>query len=170
MEKIEKVKENIKKIIESKSLFRILCGIGIVIFLMLVFYTGVTVGVHKASFGQAWGEHYNENFGMGYNPNTKWMGMMSARPGLDGGYFPNAHGAVGKIIKIEPPNIIVQDKDNMEKVISIGDDTQIEKARTKIGIADLNVNDFTVTIGTPDNQGIIEAKFIRVIPSPQLLK
>jgi hypothetical protein len=155
MEKIKKeeVKENIKKIVESKSLFRILCGIGIVIVALLIFSAGVTIGFRKASFGHAWGENYERNFG-----------MMPNRPMFGNDNFPNANGAIGKIIKIELPTIIVQDKDNIEKVVLIKNDTRIQKMMENIKTSDLLLDDFVVIIGSPNNQGQIEAKFIRVMP------
>jgi hypothetical protein len=155
---MKKIYEDIKKVFESEVSFKVLCGIGVIIVALLIFSAGVTVGFRKASFGRAWGEHYNENFGMGrsvISPNS----MM--------GYFPNAHGATGKIVKIELPNIIV--KDNTEKTILISNDTTIAKGRDGIGAADLKVDDFIIAIGTPDDKGVIEAKFIRVIPSPEFL-
>jgi hypothetical protein len=78
--------------------------------------------------------------------------------------FPNADGAIGKILKIELPNIIVQDKDNTEKVIVLSTTTQIQKMKTAITQNDLQVNDFVVVIGSPNAQGQIDAKFIRVLP------
>ena len=140
---------------------RILCAIGIVILALLIFSAGVTVGFHKASFGETWGEHYMQNFG-----------MIPARQGFGpgGNSFINAHGATGKIIKIELPDIIVADKENIEKTILTGGDTKIEKGRYIIQAKDLNVDDFIITIGSPDDKGVIEAKFIRVIPSPELLR
>jgi hypothetical protein len=160
---MKKICEDIKKVFESKSLFRILLGLGIIIVMMLTFSAGVTVGFHKASFGRAWGEHYNENFGMG--PKNGRMGDLQRVGPMD--YFPSAHGATGKIIKMELPNVIVQDKDNIEKVVSTNADTKIQKGRTEIATKDLRVDDFIVVIGTPNDQGIVEAKLIRVIPSPK---
>ena len=142
--------EKIKKILESKTLRGVLYGIGIILIATLIFCVGISVGFHQASFGESWSEHYNDNFGMG-NHST------------------NAHGAIGKIIKLQLPNIIVEDKDNTEKVILIADDTIIEKQGTGIKSADLQLNDFVVVIGSPNNQGQIEAKLIRVIPLPTAL-
>jgi hypothetical protein len=147
------VKENIKKVLESKVVVKVLYGIGIFIIAMLIFSAGITVGFHKASFGHAWGENYERNFG-----------MMPNRPMFGGDNFPNAHGAIGKIIKIELPTIIVQDRDNTEKVILIKSDTQIQKLKENITINDLKMDDFIVVIGTPNEQGQIEAKLIRIMP------
>jgi hypothetical protein len=152
---MRKIYENMKKFFESRLLFKILCGIGIIVIALLIFSAGISVGFHKASFGRAWGENYERNFGFG--PNTP--------PFFGGNNFPNANGAIGKIIKIELPTIIVQDKDNTEKVVSIGTDARIEKMRTNITTGDLKIDDFVVVIGTPNAQGQIEAKFIRVLPA-----
>src|ERR1035437_8133578 len=114
---MKKVYEDIKKVFESKVSTKVLLGIGIVIVALLIFSAGIAVGFHKASFGQAWEENYERNFGM----------MRPDRPIFGRDNFPNAHGATGKIIKIELPTIILQDKDNIEKIILIKDDTQIQK-------------------------------------------
>jgi hypothetical protein len=150
---MEKKYGNIEKIFTSKTSFKILCGIGIIIAALLIFSLGVTVGFHKASFGHAWGENYERNFGFGPD-----------HPLLGNDNFPNANGAIGKIIKIELPTIIVQDKDNTEKVILIKDDTKIEKTRETVTVNDLKIDDFVVVIGVPNDKGQIEAKFIRVMP------
>jgi hypothetical protein len=143
--------ENIKKVFESKTSFRVLCAIGVVIVALLIFSAGVTVGFRKASYGHAWEENYEHNFG-----------MRPSGPLFDN--FPNASGAIGKIIKISLPTIIVQDKDNTEKVVLINDDTRIQKIKELVTLNDLAVDDFIVVIGTPNAQGQIEAKFIRVMP------
>ena len=150
---MEKTKEDIKKVFESKVAVRILYGIGIFIVAMLIFSAGITVGFYKASFGHAWEENYEHNFG-----------MMPNHPMFGGDNFPNAHGAIGKIIKIELPTMIVQDKDNTEKVILMKNDTQIQKLKDNIQTTDLKIDDFVVVIGTPNQQGQIEAKFIRIMP------
>ena len=147
------MKEDIKKVFESKVSFRILCGIGVIIVALLIFSAGVTVGFNKASFGHAWGENYERNFGP--RPNSPLFGQDN---------FPNGNGAIGKIIKIELPTIIVQDKNNLEKVILIDTNTQIQEMRGNVATGDLKIDDFVVVIGTPNPQGQIEAKFIRVMP------
>jgi hypothetical protein len=154
---MKKIDEKIKKIFDSKILVGVLYGIGIVIVFGLVFSAGISVGFHKASFGRDWGENYKNNFG-----------MMPPPPFMKDD-FPNAHGAVGKIIKIELPTIIVQDQDGTEKVVLIKEDTKIQKMRDDIKNSDLKVDDFIVVIGSPNDQGQVEAKFIRMMPSPDFL-
>jgi len=152
---MQKLHEKILKIFESKVLVGILYGVGIVIVIVLIFSAGVSVGFRKASFGRAWGENYERNFG-----------MMPNRPPFGKDNFPNAHGAAGEIIKVELPILIVQDRENTEKVILIADDTKIQKMREDVKIDELKINDFVVIIGSPNDKGQIEAKFIRIMPMP----
>ncbi len=153
---MRKLHEKIVNFFESRVLVGIFYGVGIIIILGLIFSAGVSVGFHRASFGRAWGENYERNFGMLPSPGFN---------NLSGPNFPNAHGAVGKIIKITIPSIIVADKDNTEKVILLSSDTKIQKIRTPANQTDLAINDFVVVIGSPNPQGQIEAKFIRIMPA-----
>ena len=154
---MKEIHGKLKKVFESKIFVGVLFGVGIVIVLGLVFSAGISVGFRKASFGRAWGDNYERNFGK--------MPM----PPFSGDNFPNAHGATGKIIKIQLPTIIVQDQDNTEKVISTKDDTKIQKMRDEILSSDLKIDDFIVVIGSPNDAGQIEAKFIRIMPAPNFL-
>jgi len=70
---------------------------------------------------------------------------------------------------VELPHLIVRDRGGIEKIISLGDDTTIEKNGEELEVSDLSADDFIVVIGTPNDRGMIEAKFIRVIPSPEFL-
>ena len=156
---MKKIHEKIVTFFESKVLVGILYGVGIIIVLAFVFSAGISVGFHKASFGKNWGDNYERNFGM------RPVGMI----GFGKDNFPNSHGAIGKIIKIELPTITVADKDQTEKVILVGNDTKIDQTRTQINAQNLKVDDFVIVIGSPNTQGQIEAKFIRVVPAPELL-
>ncbi|MFA6257570.1 MAG: hypothetical protein WC671_00990 [Candidatus Paceibacterota bacterium] len=151
---MEKISRDIKKVFESKVFIKILYGIAIAIVLLFVLSIGISIGFRKASFGRAWGENYTRNFGM--MPNRQMFGRDN---------FPNANGAIGKIIKIELPTLIVEDKNNTEKLILIKEDTKIQKMMSVINASDLTVDDYVVVIGSPNNQGQIEAKFIRIMPA-----
>jgi hypothetical protein len=168
--------KDIRRVFNSRFFTKVIIIVGMLVSFVLVFGLGVAVGFHKASFGQAWGEHYRENFMVGRGGE---MGFMAAGMGGktfniffkgDMSGFPNAHGAAGKILSINLPEITVQDKDNTEKVIVVKDATVIERGREILKNTDLKVDDFVVVIGAPNEQGQIEAKLIRDIPSPEFLK
>ena len=62
-------------------------------------------GYKRASFSRDWGDNYAKNFG---SPN-KGPKMMGKEFG-DFGNLPNAHGTIGKILKIELPTFVVLDE------------------------------------------------------------
>ncbi|HPS21233.1 MAG TPA: hypothetical protein PLO44_00255 [Candidatus Paceibacterota bacterium] len=154
---MKKINEKLEKIFKSKILIGMIYAFGILIIAGLIFSAGVSVGFRKAQFNRAWGEHYKNNFG------------MTPPPIFGENAMPNAHGAVGKIIKITDANIIVQDRENIEKVVLIKENTQIQKGREQIKIADLKIDDFVVVIGSPNDQGQIEAKFVRLMPNQEFM-
>lgn len=129
----------------------IAAGSGIV--LVIVFAAGVFVGLDKARFSSRFGQNYVRNFGGSQR-------FISDRD------FMNAHGSAGQIIKIEGNIITVKNQGGAEKNIIADSQTTIEKMRQQIKLGDLKVDDFVVAIGKPDNQGQIQAKLIRVLPSP----
>lgn len=151
---MEKLLSSLKKIFESKKFVGFLYGIGTVLVLVIVFQAGIFVGYHKAFFGRQWGDNYSRNFGMMYRGS---LGEMS-------GKFPNSHGVSGKIIKIELPlSLVVEGNDKIEKLIVLDDGTHIRSADKDIKPEDLKIDDSVVVIGSPNDQGQIKAKLIRVI-------
>lgn len=159
------MKNKIKKILESKNFRAVIYTIGVLLIIFLIFQAGMIVGFRKASFGRDWGDNYAMNFG-GPQRGSKVMGMMGGEFG-DFGNLPNAHGTIGKIIKIELPTIIVLDEqDNTEKVVVLSDQTEIRKVRDSIIKDELKIDDHIVVIGAPNSSGQIEARLIRFLPAP----
>lgn len=160
------IKNKLKKIIEAKVFMKIVYILGIIIVISLIFQAGFFVGFKKASFGRDWNNNYTDNFG----PSRRGPFMM------EGGFgnskdLPNSHGAIGRIIKIELPTVIVlDDKDKVEKVILIDDNTEIRRMRDRVSKEDLRVDNFIVVIGAPNAQGQIEAKLIRLLPAPPVIQ
>lgn len=155
--KKEQIKNKINNFLESKKFKIATYVIGAIFVLIFVFQAGMIAGFKKASFRHDWGDNYERNFGPKNRP--PFMGDMMGAP--------NAHGAIGKIIKVEYPNIFVLDKDQTEKVVIIKDDTNIIERKDKVTKESLIVDKYIVVIGNPNDQGQIEAKLIRIIPSPE---
>lgn len=154
----EEIKNKLNKFVDSKNFKKVIYVLGALFILSLVFQAGMIAGFRKAAFRHDWGNNYERNFGP----------MRKAPPFLDDiKGAPNAHGAIGKIIKIEFPNIVVLDKDQTEKVIIINDSTSILERRDRITKDNLAIDKYIVVIGTPNQDGQIEAKLIRIIPSPE---
>ena len=144
--------------VESKKFSKILLLIGVIIVALVIFQAGVLVGFHKASFSSRWGENYRETFG------GRHGGMMGGMMFGDNDYS-NSHGAVGKIIKLELPKIIIIGPDNVEKIIVIKNDTMLRLFRDVATSTQLKVDDYIVAIGSPNSAGEIEAKLVRLMPT-----
>lgn len=153
----EEIKTIMKSVSDSKKVKSMIIVIACFAVAALIFQAGEIVGFKKASFGKHWGENYEKNFGM-----VKYNRMMGGMPDR----LPNAHGAIGRVVKIELPNIIVTDKGGVEKVVVLDDDVLIKKGQDSVLTKDIAVNDFVVVIGSPNEKGQINARLIRIMPVP----
>ncbi len=149
--------EQIKEVLKKSKIKWVMCAIGGFVVVLLIFQAGMFLGFKKASFSFRIGEQYFRQ--MNGRPNDQFMGMNR-------GDFENSHGAIGKIISIKLPSLIVSDKDGGEKTIIISTSTDIKKFKDSIKSEDLKVNDFITVIGSPNNRSEVEAKLVRVMPDP----
>jgi hypothetical protein len=144
--------------IKNKKMLNILKWtiVGILSFAIAVlsFGVGVRVGEERAQFSFRWAEDYHRNFG---GPDSGIFGNM---PGNE---FMSGHGIFGSIIKIDEKTLIIKDKDNTEKTVVILDNTTIVDKINTVKLSDLKIDDNVVIIGSPNQQGEIEAKFIRLL-------
>jgi len=154
-------KDIVVQFIKTKPIKIALCSIAGLIVLLLVFGAGIEVGFHKADHSFRWGENYHKNFG---GPRE---GFMRGGPkGLGQEDFIDAHGTVGQVIKIEGQTLIIKGRDGVEKTVLLKGGDEIRKGRETVAPADLKVDDMVVVIGEPNDAGQIEAKFIRLMPTP----
>ena len=143
----------------SKKFKAVLWCIGGLFIALVIFKAGVIVGFKKARFSYRWAEDYHQNFG---GSRKNFFEGFSDRDSIGG------HGVVGKIIAIDDQSLIMEGRDNTEKIVTINFDTTITRRRDTMDVADLALNDTIVVIGTPNDTGQIEAKFIRVLPAPSM--
>jgi len=117
---------------------------------LIIFQAGMVTGEHRASFSYRMGDAYARAF---------------EKPESRRETFIGAHGAAGKIVSIHLPTFVIEAPDNTERVITIGPDTEVRRFRDVATSTDLNVDDFVVVIGEPDDAEIA-AKLIRILPPP----
>ncbi|TSA56386.1 hypothetical protein D4R42_03625 [bacterium] len=130
-----------------------LAGFAVII---LIFSAGMFIGGMKARFSYRWAEEYHRNFA---GPQVGFFGDWQRD--LPGGNFIESHGVFGEIIELNDSGFVAKGRENIEIVIVIMDDTIIK--RDGIAIKDgLKVGDLAVIIGSPNQQGQIEAKLIRI--------
>jgi hypothetical protein len=134
---------DITNLSESKTFRRILLIIIIILAALTIFQLGMLVGYRKAQFTNELGENYARGFG---------------RPEMPGG-----HGAVGTIVRVDLPSIIIEGPDNLEKEVLVSSSTLIRSLDQNASTSALQTNAIVTIIGTPNNQGQIVANLIRII-------
>lgn len=144
---------------------KIVMGLGISVLFFVIFILGIKIGERKAFFAQDWYRAYHRNF-IGPDFIRRQGNFPLPRPDFLKDNFLNPHGILGKILKndINNSELIIKDKDNIEKVIKIDEKTFIVSFRSLIKQGDLKEGDEIIVIGQPQENGQILAKFIRVFP------
>lgn len=149
--------EDLKEFAKSQTFRGIIIGVLVVVVALLIFQAGTFVGYRKAAFSYHFGDNYYRAFGdRGPKPFN-----IPLRGGLVG-----AHGTVGKVVSIDLPTFVVADRGNVEKIVLINNDTVIRHFDGTITPDNLKVDDFTVVLGSPNDNSQIEATLIRVLPPP----
>ena len=148
---------NLQNIHPSKKVRVIIFGLGVAILALIIFQAGVVAGYHKARFGARYGDSFSRNF---VDPHQRF----------DRGFFsggaPGGHGAVGEIVSIALPQMVVAGSDNLEKTVLVASSTRIREFQTELSTSDLKIGTTVVVLGAPDTNGKIVAQLIRVLPAP----
>ena len=149
--------KTIKKFFQNRDVLKwVIIGLAGFVVLVLVFGAGVKVGTIKARYSYRWAENYHRNFA---GPRG---GFFSDWRNSPRGEFINAHGVFGSIVKIDGNTVITKGRDDVEKTVLVSENTLIQKGRETATLSDLKADDNVVIIGSPNDQGQIEAKIIRV--------
>lgn len=158
---------NLKELTQSKYFKVVVASVGVLVVALVSFASGVAVGFHKAKFSYAFGENYERNFGGGSRGMMQGGrgGMMDRSPffgKFDGRDFRNAYGTIGTILSISDSTIIVKDKDDKENVVAVTEQTLIKSGRATVALGDLKTEDRVVVVGHPDDNGVVNARLIRI--------
>lgn len=141
---------------QSKTFIKIIFAILGIIILLFVFKAGMMVGFLKANFSCRWGENYYKNF----------VGQRNGTRNFFDKNFIGPHGVSGSIMDINLPVLTIKGFDNIEKMVLLNEETLIRRFEETLKPEELKINDVVTIIGAPNNEGQIEAKFIRVLPEP----
>lgn len=138
---------------KSKTIKWAIVAMAVLIAALGILRFGIIIGYNKAQFAGDFGNNFESNF---LGPRHGMRSMMQ---------LPVSHGAAGGIVSIDLPEFVVADAENLEKIVTIGTSTIIRRFDDNIKSDELNVGDFVVVLGNPNQVGQIEAKLIRVMPS-----
>ena len=156
----EEKQSNNQKPVYPDILKIIIYGLIGLIVAVLIFGAGVKVGGLKARYAYRWADNYHKNFA---GPNRGFM--MGDWRDLTKEDFMEAHGIFGEIIEINEKDFVIKGRKNTENVILTAPDTVIKNGRETIEKSGLKTGDRVVVIGSPNEQGQIEAKLIRIFNS-----
>lgn len=157
----------IKNLWQSKFFKGAIITLATLIVLLFVFQAGRFVGFRQAGFSYRMGDNYYRAFEGGPRGGLA-LRSLSGGGGMMGGNLPGGHGAVGKVVKVSLPTIIISTPDNLEKTILFRVDTSIRRFRDNASSSDIKVGDMIVVIGEPNQDSVIEAKLVRLLPPPPL--
>jgi hypothetical protein len=141
----------------------IIIGFAGFVMIVLIFSAGMFVGGMKARFSYQWAESYHKNFA---GPRGGFFGDWRMLPSP--GDFIESHGTFGEIINIYDSDFVIKGQSDVEKVILVTEGTIIQKGRDTIKKEELKVGDQIVIIGSPNEEGQIEAKLIRVFDEKEI--
>lgn len=148
--------EKHKKLFQNPDVLkRVIIGLAGFIVIILIFGAGVKVGTLKARYSYRWADNYHKNFA---GPRGGFLGDWRSFPSGD---FIGGHGAFGEIIELSDSSFVIKGREDIEKIIVITEETIIKKGRETIQDG-LVVGNRVTVIGSPNEEGQIEAKLIRV--------
>lgn len=145
-----------KKSLHSDVLKWVIAGLIGFVIIILIFSAGMWFGGSKAQFSYRWAENYHKNFA---GPRS---GFFSDWRSFPNGDFIEGHGAFGEIIELTDTGFIIKGRGDIEKIIVISDETTVRKGLETVEKSGLKVDDRVVIIGSPNEEGQIEAKLIRI--------
>lgn len=151
---------DIDKILESKVFRAVILTIACIMVLLFVFGLGFSVGTRKADFSFKWAEQYHQNFA---GPRDGFLGMGNI---MMQDNFIDANGVIGEVISINGSKITIKGRENVEKIVVADEGTIIMCQRKNFKLSELKTGDSVVIMGAPNNNGQIEADFIRIMPVP----
>lgn len=147
--------EKHKKLFQNPDILKwIIIGLIGFIVILFSFGAGVKVGTHKAKYSYRWAESYHKNFG---GPRGGFMGDWRSFPAGD---LISGHGVFGEIIELNDSGFVVRGRNDIEKIVVTTNDTIVKKGRQTTE-NDFKVSDRVTIIGSPNEEGQIEAKLIR---------
>lgn len=155
---------NIPDISKFKTVHVVVVGLTGLVVVLVVFQVGVFVGYSKAMFAEKMAGEYSRVYG-GRPGMPDMMGSFSGKKDIPGG-----HGATGRVIEINLPVIEVADSNNIEKHILTSSSTLVRNMRDAVSVEAIKLGDIVVIVGSPNTEGQIEARLIRLMaPPPQAL-
>jgi len=143
---------------ETKTYGKIIAGLAVLVIALIIFSAGIFVGYTKATFSKDMDDVYRQGF---TDPGSPFAPFMHYSDDI------SSHGIVGQIVSTNlPTSIMIKGGQNAEQIVALSPETTVRIFHTLATTSDIKTGDQAIVIGTPNEQGEIEASFIRIIPPP----
>jgi len=146
---------NTNEFFKSSKFKALLCTIALFLGAVIIFEAGVAVGYHRAAFAYQWNENY---FRDSHDPRSFFA--VFSRDADD----PNPHGAIGQVVSVNLPEFMVKGPDSPEQIVVTGPGTAFRLFHGDGTSTDLKAGQQVIVIGSPNDQGDIQASFVRIMP------
>jgi hypothetical protein len=147
----------IEKIFMSKQFVIATWGVALLLVLVLTFYAGARFGFSRSFASCGYHESYRKNFeGFGQKPMQR-----------KGGMFPDsfgAHGVFGQIVSVHGEDMIIRERDGVEKLIRVHASTTIMRQKEAVHLSSLATDEHVMVVGDVGGDGVVVAKFMRALP------
>ncbi len=154
-------KQHNKKALHQDSLKWIIVGLVGIVVITFIFSAGMWIGGAKAKYSYRWAENYHKNFG---GPRGGFLDNWRSFPHGD---FIEGHGAFGEIIELNDLGFVIKGRGDVEKIIITSEGTVMKMGRKTVEDG-LKVGNSVTIIGSPNEEGQIEAKLIRVFNGEEI--
>jgi hypothetical protein len=146
----------IKKLMHAQSLTTAMKILSVALIVVMIFSFGEFVGFRKAAFTFRQGEQYFRNFDgpqRGFGDEIRGRGFLGA------------HGTIGTVLSVSSSSIVMKGRESRETSVLIQPNTSIMRFRDKVDISAISPGTEVVIIGSSNNDGVITAQLIRILPA-----
>lgn len=144
---------NIDSILKSKVLHVTLSMLGGFFLLVLVFHAGQIIGFRKAELSLGL---------LGGRGAYGYVDQEFLREFVDREVV-NSHGVSGVVVSVAEPFFIMQSSSGLEREVSVSGNTIIRRGPSSITLQELRPLNRVVVLGSTEDTGTLEAKFVRIL-------
>jgi len=145
---------NTTQFLKSPKVKAIAYLLAIFLGVVLIFEAGVAVGYHRAQFSERW----SAGFARDSRDPGSFFAVFQHDPDE-----PNPHGTIGQVVSVHMPEVLVKGQSSPEQIVIVGPRTQVRLFRGNGTSTDIQSGQQVIVIGEPDDQGQIQASFIRIL-------
>lgn len=146
-----------KNYFQSPAVSKVILALAILLVILLIFQVGVLVGYRRGIFSSDWNSAYDRGMD---DPHFIFA------PFIHDGDDINPHGTIGQIVSVHLPSLLIKGSTTAEQTITISSSTTLRFMHSTASTADLAPGDQVIVIGEPQQNGTIDAVFIRIMSQP----